>query len=911
MEHSIFRYVWNHSKLAQIWLFAVVIASMPFYFIALELPKRIVNDPIIGNAFSGGATTNYFSFTFALPQMLSGAVLLDFPGFEFSRGSLLFTLIGILSLMVCAEGLMKFYLNNYKGRLGERMLRRLRYQLFDRLLRFPSQHFKRTKASELSTIIKDEVEPLGGFIGDAFVQPFFLGSRALTALLFIMLQNFWLGLVAMFIVALQAIIIPQLRRKLITLGKQRQLAARALAGQIGETFDNISEIHVHDTSNFERARIVSQLGKIFLIRFRIYQRKFFIKFLNNYISQITPMLFYGIGGYLAITGRFDIGQLLAVIAAYKDLPGPIKEIIDWDQRRLDVQVKYETIIDQFNLDNLIPPERQTLSKTAPDSLKGTIEAAALTITDEAGTTLVEQVSFSLQSNKTYAFYGNTNSGADCCGEALICMLSPTNGKLTIDGNEINTIPEAFFGRDLIYVSNETALIDGSILDNIIYGLRNRPVQPYVPKPDEAAAIAKQHFEAYASGNPNLDIRDDWLDLSATNSNSIDELIEQIITALKIVELDRDIYRFGLFRTLDHNIDPIVPQRLLEARKALYHRLKGSELDGLIAPFDPDLYNSQASISENLLFGVATGPSLAPQNLAENAYFIHILDEAELTSILLELGQQFATTIVELSTDLAADHPFFNNLVFMTPDQISELKPLLARYNQDQPNPHKNADRYALLWLAFNYIESRHRMELVDDALQQQIVTARRNFAAQLPAELTDKIEFYDPKAYISNASVQDNILFGRIEHRIANAAARVEVMMREILDELSLDRDIFSIGLQHDVGTGGRSLNMAQRQKIGLTRALIKNPRMLIINHPLSSTEANACHNIMQRIQALRAKNKPEGGMIIVTARETIANLADTVLVFDAGRLVETGAPQHLAQTGAAYRNLAGLNNTN
>ena len=56
-----------------------------------------------------------------------------------------------------------------------------------------------------------------------------------------------------------------------------------------------------------------------------------VKFINNFLAQVTPFLFYVIGGYLALQGRLDIGQLVAVIAAYKDLPGPMKELIDWDQ----------------------------------------------------------------------------------------------------------------------------------------------------------------------------------------------------------------------------------------------------------------------------------------------------------------------------------------------------------------------------------------------------------------------------------------------------------------------------------------------------------------------------------------------------------------------------------------------------
>ena len=132
---------------------------------------------------------------------------------------------------------------------------------------------------------------------------------------------------------MQGVIIPRMRRRLIRLGRERQLTARELAGRVGEIVDGIGTIHVHDTSNYERADISRRLGRIFKIRYDLYQWKFFVKFLNNFLAQVTPFLFYAIGGYLALKGSLDIGQLVAVIAAYKDLPAPIKELIDWDQAR--------------------------------------------------------------------------------------------------------------------------------------------------------------------------------------------------------------------------------------------------------------------------------------------------------------------------------------------------------------------------------------------------------------------------------------------------------------------------------------------------------------------------------------------------------------------------------------------------
>ncbi len=241
---------------------------------------------------------------------------------ELGRLQTLVGLSAVFLLLVIVNGLFKYYINTYKGRLGERLLRRIRFELVDRILRFRPAYFRHVKGAEMASMVKDEVEPLGGFTGDAFVQPALLGGQALTALAFIFVQNVWLGMVAAFMAAVQILIIPPLRRRLIILGRERQLSARQLAGRVNEVVEGINTIHANDTSNYERADFSARLGHIFSIRYEIYQRKFMVKFLNNFLAQLTPFLFYLIGGYFTIKGSLDVGQLVAVINAYKELAGP-------------------------------------------------------------------------------------------------------------------------------------------------------------------------------------------------------------------------------------------------------------------------------------------------------------------------------------------------------------------------------------------------------------------------------------------------------------------------------------------------------------------------------------------------------------------------------------------------------------
>ncbi|MGL6210806.1 MAG: ABC transporter transmembrane domain-containing protein, partial [Paracoccaceae bacterium] len=435
MEPLLSRYIWTHTRPQQMWILFIVALSMIPYFMAFDLPKRIVNGPINGGGFeTPDATQRFMTLSFDVPWI--GTVTL-FEGVDLERMSMLFALSGVFLGLVIVNGLFKFYINTYKGRLGERLLRRIRFELVDRILRFPPETFKRLKGAEVSSMVKDEVEPLGGFTGDAFVAPFLLGGQAATALLFIFLQSFWLGMITAALVAVQFTIIPRMRRRLLVLGRERQLTARQLAGRVSEIVEGIGSVHAYDTSNYERADIASRLGRIFKIRFDIYQWKFLVKFINNFLASVTPFLFYSVGGYLALNGRLDIGQLVAVIGAYKDLPGPLKDLIDWDQNRQDVQVKYTQVVNQFAIDGLLDPALQTVTpQHEPAVLANGLAAVNLGLADDSGAVLVERLNLKINPGEKLAVVGEAGSGAEALADAIARLVWPKTGKIAAGETDI-------------------------------------------------------------------------------------------------------------------------------------------------------------------------------------------------------------------------------------------------------------------------------------------------------------------------------------------------------------------------------------------------------------------------------------------------------------------------------------------
>ncbi|MFS8086882.1 MAG: ABC transporter transmembrane domain-containing protein, partial [Acidobacteriota bacterium] len=551
MDRNLFRFILRYSKWEQLRIAPLVLGTMVVYYFSLDLPKIIINEAIQGRRFpSPEATAPIFKMVVALPQFLGGATLRLFDGIPLERIPYLFALSLVFVGLIVLNGALKFQINTMKGWMGERMLRRLRYVLLDLVLRFPLARFRRVKSAELATMIKDEVEPLGGFIGEAFISPLFLGGQALTAVVFILYQHVSLGLIAVGMVAVQAIIVPRMRRRLLILARQRQLQARQLAGRIGECVDGVVEIHAHDTSNYERAELAARLGLLFRTRFDYYQRKFLTKFINNLLAQVTPFLFYTIGGYLVIVGRLDIGALVAVIAAYKDLPDPVKQLIDWDQERLDVAIKYTQVVEQFTIEDIIPPETQRLIPTPELPRHGNIVASNLTLNDDSGAPVLNGVSFEVPLDQHVAILGDHASGRTELAQLLARLVAPTSGAIEVGGVDLVRAPEAVTGRVTGYVGAVSYLFPRSVRENLVYALKHYPVREpeYL---DEDRTEHEFHVrEATRSGNTVLDINADWIDYQSADASNAQEMELRIHEVLATVELEETMFELGLRSTID-------------------------------------------------------------------------------------------------------------------------------------------------------------------------------------------------------------------------------------------------------------------------------------------------------------------------------------------------------------------------
>ena len=283
-----------------------------------------------------------------------------------------------------------------------------------------------------------------------------------------------LGIAAIAFYPLQMYIIPKLQRRVNALAKRRVQNIRRLSDHIGESVSGIVDVRANDTANLELARLSARLGRIYDIRFELYQRKFFIKFLNNFIDKLTPFFFFSIGGYLVIKGELTLGALIAVLAAYKDLAAPWREMLVWYQQKEDVRIKYDQVVEQFCPPGMRDEELAAKASAAGEPvLEGEI-VANVSLTDDDGGRLLDGAVISLPVEGHAAIVGDAASGKSELAMILAGLIAPTSGKVTIGNQDLAELPLAVTGRRIGYVGANAHLQNASISDNLVYGLKRQP-----------------------------------------------------------------------------------------------------------------------------------------------------------------------------------------------------------------------------------------------------------------------------------------------------------------------------------------------------------------------------------------------------------------------------------------------------
>lgn len=830
--------VWLHFLLLGAILFSVFFRVLP-----LEMQKRIVNQAI-----------------------------------SLGRQDLLILYSAYYLAAVLLSALLKFFINKLSAWMGQKILAAMRTDLYRHILTLPIEYFRRTGPGAAITSLTSELNTIGFFLGGAIAIPVTSGLLLVVLVGYMIWLEPLLGFIALAVYPVEIVVVPILQRRYNRLNVTRVDETRSMGNVINEAVTGIHEVQGNTGFALERKKLAPYIDRLYGILNRLMTLKYGIKLVNSVFQNLGPFLLFLIGGTLAIQGKFTLGALVAFLSAYEKVNDPWKEMMDYYQDYQDARVRYRRI--QYYFDEA--PRFEDEEYALPGDGRGAdIAVADLSYTTDGGARILNGVSLSAAPGEHLALVGFSGSGKSTLAMVLARLLPYQEGSARLGGRELSEIPMGELARILAYVPQHPFIFDGTVRENILYSLE--ALELSLP-PERRTALPGD---------------------------------QEILDMLDVVGFAGDSFRLGLGTVAE-------PREVRPHAAAFVHlrsRLKqeyGDRLDRAVEPFHVDRFMRHQSVYRNILFGDPVGEDFRLRNLPQNREFLRFLGKRGLYGDLMDFGEGLVRSLMAKYPDLASgDPPVKEGLV--PEDRVDDFRDLCDRVKIRPVRKLSREEKALVLALVLRYVPARHNLVEVSGGFEAAVVEGRHRFMQEVGGvalaacgleagndEVFDQPEkggvvFYCPTAYLYSASPMNNLVFGTPIAEKGEIPAWITRAARNLLEEEGLSARVAAWGLSFQVGSHGDRLSGGQRQKIALARALLKKPRILILDEATASLDNQS----QARVQDHFDRNLEGTTILAVVHRLDLAPAYDKIAVMKEGRIVEQGTHQTLLEQKGAYHALA------
>jgi len=359
------------------------------------------------------------------------------------------------------------YVETYlTGWVGERILADLRNQLFSHLQRLSLGFYERNRAGVLISRITNDVEAIDQLVTDGVTT---LVQSTLTligtaAILFVL--DWRLALATCAVIPLISISTVIFRRH----SSRAYAAVRERLGLVTATLaEDIAGMRV--VQAFTREQAAYDNFRAVAARYResnmqtVVLNGVYFPFVDL-LSTVALAVVLGYGGHLYFNGSMSLGTLFAFMLYVQNFFDPVQQLSQLYNTFLSAAAALDKIVGVLDQQ----PEVQDRPGAAElERIAGHVRFEGVRFTYGRGDEVLHGLDLDVPAGTTVALVGHTGAGKSTIAKLLARFYEPTEGRITIDGVDLNDATQASLRRQLGVVPQEGFLFAGTVAENIAFG----------------------------------------------------------------------------------------------------------------------------------------------------------------------------------------------------------------------------------------------------------------------------------------------------------------------------------------------------------------------------------------------------------------------------------------------------------
>ncbi len=354
----------------------------------------------------------------------------------------------------------------FTGWTGERILADLRNTLFRHLQRLSLGFYERTRAGVIISRLTNDVEALDQLVTDGVTS---LVQNSLTLLgtaIILFFLDWRLALATMTILPLLVIATALFRKHSARAYRQVRERLGLVTATLAEDIAGMRVVQAF-TRESESERNFREVN----LRYRAANQRTIV--LNglyfpfvDFLSAIATAIVLGYGGYRVFDGNMTVGTLFAFVGYLSNFFDPVQQLSQLYNTFLSAVAALDKITEVLDEE---PEVIDRAGSTELPRIEGDVRFEDVRFGYGKGADVLHGVSLAVPAGTTVALVGHTGAGKSTIAKLLARFYEPREGRITIDGQDLNEVTQESLRRQLGVVPQEGFLFAGTVRENIAFG----------------------------------------------------------------------------------------------------------------------------------------------------------------------------------------------------------------------------------------------------------------------------------------------------------------------------------------------------------------------------------------------------------------------------------------------------------
>jgi len=405
-----------------------------------------------------------FASLLAFPQPLITRYIVDDVILKRQLGLLAGAII-FLIVLILAEKLVKVLEDFTFARFEQGITLDIQQNLWGRVLHFPKSFFDDIQTGYLMSRLSEDAEGLRWFFSSTVVYVLSNLIRFVGGICFLFYLEWRLAVIVLVILPGLLLAMNYFARKVHVLSHRSMEQDANISSQVQETLSSAPLIKSFASEERTQNRLVSELKKAFQIALEQTTVTSVADAAISLLPAVSRGIALALGAYWVIKEHWTLGSLLAFQGYLGYVFGPAQFLAT---ANLQLQKALAALQRIWALFRILPEEN---SKTGAEvgRLKGEIEFREVSFSYNGREQVLERLSFEIRAGEHLALVGPSGVGKTTLLSLILCFYKPTSGEIYFDGRPAAGLDVTSLRRRIGYVSQNTLLLSGTIMDNLRYG----------------------------------------------------------------------------------------------------------------------------------------------------------------------------------------------------------------------------------------------------------------------------------------------------------------------------------------------------------------------------------------------------------------------------------------------------------